>query len=677
MRYRREVDGLRALAIVPVVLFHAGFQSFSGGFVGVDVFFVISGYLITLKILEDIDDGRFSIVDFYERRARRILPALFCMMLVCIPIAWVSMIPSDFQAFATNGVAVSLFVSNFAFWQQDGYFAPNSEQNPLLHTWSLAVEEQFYLFFPLFVAALFVFGRRWVIAGVAAVAVCSLLLAQLGGNLSFTPPFIDAPFEWFNQPDFASFYLPLGRAWELMLGALAAFYLQRRAPVPGRSSDILALAGLGLILYSVFAFDPGTLFPSVYTLVPTVGALLLILFAHKGTHVARWLSHPSLVGIGLISYSLYLWHQPVFAFARLRTIGELTPAVLAGLILLIAVLSFLSWRYVEAPFRRRRLVSRRQIFQYSALAMVAFLAFGMVGYATRGFDHRFDSNALAHKELKTFEDSQCRSFRADDVGGYCALGADVAPSFAMVGDSHAAALFDSVGREVRQHGLAFLAFGADWCAPLYGFELTRTHCREKVRAGLDALLADERIQFVVLAAEWSLYSTGHRWGLDPQLASDDVGSAAELEDNVVVFARALHATVDLLRSHGKAVVLIDPTPELDFDLSHTLERQQFLESDDPIRAPSLADYRRRNAAVLSLFAGLENRVERIRTQAIFCADGTDRCVIFDREGRPLYSDSNHLNELGALRLATVLTDRIAGRFTASRSRVTTAGLDGA
>jgi peptidoglycan/LPS O-acetylase OafA/YrhL len=211
MDYRREIDGLRALAVLPVILFHAGFDSFSGGFVGVDVFFVISGYLITTIILAELEQGKFSIVNFYERRARRILPALFLVMLVCLPFAWLWLLPIDMKDFSRSLIAVSVFVSNILFWRESGYFDTATELKPLLHTWSLAVEEQFYVVFPLLLILLWRLGRRWILVTLGLAFFASLALS-----------------EWATYANrSAAFYLLPTRGWELLLGAFAAFYLSK------------------------------------------------------------------------------------------------------------------------------------------------------------------------------------------------------------------------------------------------------------------------------------------------------------------------------------------------------------------------------------------------------------------------------------------------------------------
>ncbi|MBT4881240.1 MAG: acyltransferase, partial [Flavobacteriales bacterium] len=253
MKYRAEIDGLRALAVLPVILFHAGFEWFSGGFVGVDVFFVISGYLITTIIISEMAQGKFSIVNFYERRARRILPALFFMMAACLPFAWLWLAPNDLKDFGQSLVAVSTFSSNILFWSESGYFDTAAELKPLLHTWSLAVEEQYYILFPIFLMLTWKLGIRWILILLSIVFFISLGVAQWGANY---------------YPSGAFFLLP-ARGWELLVGVFAAFHLKYNTHKKSHIvNQLLSLLGFGMIAYSIIAFDETTPFPSLYALIP-------------------------------------------------------------------------------------------------------------------------------------------------------------------------------------------------------------------------------------------------------------------------------------------------------------------------------------------------------------------------------------------------------------------------
>ena len=387
MVYRKDIDGLRAVAVLPVLLFHAGFDAFGGGFVGVDVFFVISGYLITALILKEKEEGTFSLLNFYERRARRILPALFFVMLCCLPFGWLWLLPSALHDLADSMIAVVLFVSNIHFYQEAGYFAPAANEQPLLHTWSLSVEEQFYLLFPLLIMAFWSKGRKFLIGLVASIGMLSLLVAQFGGHAFNFGEAITSKAAFTSVPEFAFYLLPT-RAWELLLGSLAAFYLQRNE---GRDwgGETLSLMGLASILYAVITFDDRTPHPSFFTLLPVGGTVLIILFATPGTLAARLLSTPLLVGLGLISYSVYLWHQPLFAFFRISGHEDPSPLAFLLLIMLSLGLGWLTWRYVERPFRDRGRVSRKQIFRYSALGAGALGSIALLGHEFDGFINRF------------------------------------------------------------------------------------------------------------------------------------------------------------------------------------------------------------------------------------------------------------------------------------------------
>jgi peptidoglycan/LPS O-acetylase OafA/YrhL len=384
MRYRAEIDGLRAIAVFPVILFHAGFEHFNGGFVGVDVFFVISGYLITSIILAEKEQGTFSLVNFYERRARRILPALFLVMFVSLPFAWLWLLPSDMKDFSQSLVAVSTFASNILFWHETGYWGAANELKPLLHTWSLAVEEQYYVLFPLFLALLWRFRERWMLSSFIVIAAISLIASQWGA---------------YNNPS-ANFFLLPTRGWELAIGACIAFYfMYQKQSIRTLLShklidEVFGLVGLLMIGYAVYTFDKTVPFPSVYALIPTIGAALIIFFSSPETLIGRLLGTKVLVGIGLISYSAYLWHQPLFEFARHRSLKE--PSEL--LFLVLAVLSFplahLSWKFVERPFRKKGGVSKRAIFAFSFVGSVVFIAIGLAGHMTDSFGSRTTKSEL-------------------------------------------------------------------------------------------------------------------------------------------------------------------------------------------------------------------------------------------------------------------------------------------
>ena len=366
MKYRTEIDGLRSVAVLPVIFFHAGWHFFGGGFVGVDIFFVISGYLITTIIADELSRGEFSILRFYERRAKRILPALFVVCTASLFMAWLFLHSRDFSDFTSSLVAVATFSSNILFWLEADYFDTAAEMKPMLHTWSLAVEEQFYIFFPLLLMALWKLGQTRLAWIIGAICLGSLALAQW--------QVVHAPM--------AAFFLLPARAWELGIGALCAFYLRGSpAPLGLALKNALSLLGLGLIAYAIFAFDARTPTPSVTTLAPTLGTALIILFASPGTWVQSLLSLRPMVAVGLISYSAYLWHQPLMSFARHNSLEEPAWYIMAALVVLTLVLAWLSLRYIETPVRKGRIPQLR-VFAYSATGLLAFVTLGLFVYTT-------------------------------------------------------------------------------------------------------------------------------------------------------------------------------------------------------------------------------------------------------------------------------------------------------
>ena len=374
MKYRPEIDGLRSFAVIPVILFHAGFSLFGGGYVGVDVFFVISGYLITTIIIGDHEGKGFSIIEFYERRARRILPALMFVILCTIPVAWLLYQPFDMEDYGTSLVAVSAFSSNILFWLESGYFDTAAELKPMLHTWSLAVEEQFYVIFPLLLIAIWRLPRAVVLGILVGLTIASLLVAQWG----------------VRAMPIAAFYLLPARGWELLIGALVAFYLKDRSEPPFTQTIREGLGILGLIAlgYSIVAFDHSTPWPSFYALAPVLGTAALILAAQPGTIANRVLSFRWFVSIGLISYSAYLIHYPLFAFVRYASIDTPPVWLMSAMAILSLPLAWVSWKFIEAPFRDRRKMGRSTIFILALVASAAVAAFGLTARLSLGFPDR-------------------------------------------------------------------------------------------------------------------------------------------------------------------------------------------------------------------------------------------------------------------------------------------------
>lgn len=567
MRYRAEIDGLRAIAVVPVMLFHAGFNRFSGGYVGVDVFFVISGYLITTIILSEKDQGVFSLVRFYERRARRILPALFLVMSVSLLLAWFWLLPSDMKRFSKSLAAVSTFASNILFLSETGYWDTANGLKPLLHTWSLAVEEQYYLLFPLFLMLMWRFGKRRIFAVLALIAVISLAVAQWWATINPT----------------ANFYLLPTRAWELALGACIAFYLLNgdREPLvrppfrPNPLHEFLGFAGLAMIVYAVFAFDESLAYPGFYTLIPTVGTGLIILFSTSETLTGRLLGTRLLAGFGLISYSMYLWHQPLFAFARHRSLKGPDPLVLAGLTVLSVLLAYASWKYVEKPFRKKGRISRRVVFRFAASGSLAFILIGLTGAITDGFGTRFMSNKFTFKSVKTklkvnhgLSGTCDRSFTLSP-----ACRTSDKPEILVWGDSCAMHL--TPGIMASNPDAKIIQMTKTGCGPFFDAAVVTSkyppalsmECLEFTANVRQWLRTNNTVKFVVMSSIFAAYLSKENKML---LRGGKISEAG-----VDVAAREFEKTLDELEEMGITPIVVSPPPRNGDDLGRCLARAEW------------------------------------------------------------------------------------------------------
>lgn len=373
--YRPEIDGLRAFAVLPVIFFHAGVPGFTGGFVGVDVFFVISGYLITALLMAELEEtGRVSILGFYERRARRLVPALFFMLAIVSVLAGFILWPAMLIEFGVNAAASAVFLSNVSLWLQGGYFGGPGETNALLHTWSLAVEEQYYILVPPALWAAWWLGRhRAILALIVISIVTSLFIAEMGTKYAAT----------------ANYYLLPSRAWELMIGALASVVWAKGKRVSAPLQDPLGWLGLLLIAGSVVFITEDTPFPGVWAIPSTLGTALLLISAGPGTWIGRLLTLRVFVFFGLISYSLYLWHQPLLALYRVQA-GEDASAVGLGVMVVASVaMGWISWRYVERPFRNRSFMTQAKVLLSTVACLGVVGATGVFFVTTRGLVNRY------------------------------------------------------------------------------------------------------------------------------------------------------------------------------------------------------------------------------------------------------------------------------------------------
>lgn len=627
MEYRREIDGLRAVAVLPVVFFHAGFTLFSGGYVGVDIFFVISGYLITSILIKDLESGKFSIAKFYERRARRILPALFFVILCCIPFAYVWMIPQQFKDFSQAIVSVLLFASNVLFWKKEHYFAPSAEENPLLHTWSLAVEEQFYIFFPILLFVLWRFGKQPVFYVVLGLSCVSLLLSEWG---------------WRNYSS-ANFYLLPTRAWELGIGAMCALYLHNHVVKMSQSFPIL---GLALILYSIFMFDESIPFPSFYTLMPVLGTSLIILFCSRGTLVYKLLSLKYVVWIGLLSYSIYLWHQPLMAFARIKFYSHLNWATMLSLCITSIILAYFTWRYIERPFRVKDgswINTRVKVFSTAIIASFAMFSFGLYGHISNGMPERINLSKEKIPYIETAIESpmrnQCHAspgniIEPEDACRYNNKRA----SIAVFGDSHVVELAYALGEQVKEDDVGVAHFSFSGCGPSFG-KNDDSPCTEWTENTIDYIIDNNDFTHVVVSYNLAPLIWGNVQETYPNLPSNTISERG------ISVTDSLRSMLIAIAGSGKKVIFVDQYPELPRRI-HILLYLESLKDGNVLGLPRswwnvFKDFFENTQSI-------PEPVNQVNVDDIFC----DKDVCYGgKDGVSFYFDDDHLSVEGARKVA--------------------------
>ncbi|WP_299846571.1 acyltransferase family protein [uncultured Roseovarius sp.] len=632
MKYRGEIDGLRTLAVVPVILFHADIAPFGGGFVGVDVFFVISGFLISTIIINELDAGNFSILRFYERRARRILPALFAVMIACIPFAWFWLMPRDLEDFADSMIAVTFFVSNFLFWLEAGYFETAAELKPLLHTWSLAVEEQYYIFFPLLLMFLNPLGKNIVLKSLIVIFIVSFILSQWG--IYFRPT--------------ATFFLLPARGWELLIGVFAAMYLQKK---PGLArtlqSDILSFLGLLLIIIPIFIYNDETPFPGAYALPATIGTALIILFARSGTIAHRLLATKPMVAIGLVSYSAYLWHQPVFAFYKHRFGNASFDDYVFLLIALSLALATFSFWVIERPFRRAATVkqlsaSMAACFVLIAGAATAFLTIVDENYkSVPSYQWALEN---APPELLTYLGKKGVTGKCDNEISrlgikYCHFGVpEKDPTMVVWGDSLSGALLHGLDQVAQEKGMAGMVFTTNGCPPVMGLRnpalSTCTH--ETHQEVLEQILSLPKVDTVMITGNLTV----------SMIAGTVFINGYKTSPEIVRQQMLLVGTV--FRTAGIKTVLIEQGPIYDervaeYELQRirsdhtepmTISREEQFESVEPTQG--LAD----------VFDSYVSTID------FFCNE-TD-CPSVDSDGNMVIYDRNHVTSNYSVKLARFL-----------------------
>ena len=639
--YRPDIDGLRAVSVVVVMLFHLGLPGISGGFVGVDVFFVISGYLITAIIAREFDAGQFTFMGFYERRIRRIYPALIVVLAATFIGGWIVLMPREFLAFSRTLIATPLFAANFMFLGEDGYFDAVSITKPLLHMWSLGVEEQFYIILPWLLIASQKRGwnRPRVVAGVVAVSLASSVIA--------------GEFEWGQ----AYFLLPM-RFWELGFGAMLALHGVR---IGGRLRDVAGVGGLAAIVAACVLIDESMPFPGWVALVPVVGACGVLLA--EGSPANRLLATAPFVFIGRISYPMYLWHWPLIVFAVYVIGRPLAGWEAAAVFALTVLLSWGTLLLVEAPIRARRvLAGRSRLFVTASAFSLVLVGCGIAGMAQRGLPWRFspEVRAIAGVDVeRPLIDRHCRIGRSAWVKEMppCEIGAQRPGryDFAILGDSHSRSVAGAIGLVGAEVGAKGLYLGRVACPPLRGLERTGIgdrRCAEHLDWALQRIV-DEDIRTVVIVSRWGVILPKSAFGLEPlgDLTFSHAGRRLTSTTHRAEVAAALKRTFDALE--GRRVVILFSIPEIGWDVPMSLAAAARFGRDAPV-PPDRATYEARQKKVRDLFADIgipRPGYEIVEPADFLCGTGTCR---IEMDGRLLYSDDDHPSEFGAGVLARLL-----------------------
>ena len=643
-KYRADIDGLRAVAVLSIVLFHLDIEPFTGGFVGVDIFFVISGFLITSIIVRELQAGEFSLARFYERRVRRILPALIVVLVATLLTGLLLLTPQQFEELAGSAAATTVFSSNLFFFFGTGYFDGPSEYKPLLHTWSLAVEEQYYILFPFL---LIVIARR------LAFRFVPWLLATAG--LSFFVCIMATP-----SHEAAAFFLIPFRAWELLIGSLLA--VQIAPPLGGRRArELLAASGLLMVLTSVLVYTRNTPFPGVAAALPTIGTAFII---HAGTSggslVNRALGIKVLVFFGLISYSLYLWHWPVVVYAKTLLINEPNDIELAVMAMAILLLSTLSWRFVETPFRNRRMLGPRpRLFAsfaaVSALLLAATLGVkAMDGLATGPGSGALSAESIGDPGWKHWK--RCEELGEQDPASpeLCRFGDENAPArYLFWGDSHALALATAANLSARRRQASGWLAVRTGCPPLLSIERPgRQSCDEFNRAILKFASEHPEVDTVILGARWAISANGTRYKNESGRPVTLVDlQSSENRDGAELLATGLRRTVAALDALGKSIVLVTQVPEVGYDVPSANYTARLTGRDvNEMIAPSTAEYAQRTGKVSEAFTALaaEFPLAIVDPSTQLC--NSDYCRVVT-DGTPLYRDDNHLSLRGCVLLS--------------------------
>lgn len=652
MKYRAEIDGLRAVAVLSVILFHADITGFSGGYIGVDVFFIISGYLITTIIINEKEKNTFSLVQFYINRARRILPLLYLVLIFSTIVAYIVLPPLYLYYFSQSLLSAISFLSNVYFYMKTGYFSPSSEQFPLLHTWSLAIEEQFYLIFPFLMITLWSLRKK----------IQFIILLSLGiTSLIFSNYLISN-----NEIDM-NFYLIFSRAWELLAGSIIALVLLNITITHSWRNDLFSFFGFSLILLSVFFFTKLTVSSTLFMLIPIIGTLMIIVYCDENTFIGKLLSTKFLVFIGLISFSLYLWHFPIFAFMKVTsTWNNSTLSVVLALIFTLVftlVFSVFSYKYVEKLFRDRDVVSTRAFISVSLLSTLLLVSCGLWIYSNKGLSERYEESLFSSSIKSSPKRKECHASKNKYIppNNACEYSGDKV-SWAVMGDSHSVEIGYALSERIKANNSGVKHLSYSGCPPALQFKVKDSGCNKWINESVKHLENNESIKNIILAFRHTGYLYGsNQMNNYPLIESNESISHVYTEDfnrslsvdPREVYWRSFLSIVNRLEIAGKTVFILYPIPELPQRIT-TLVRPVTIFSKKTsislMNTTTASHYYNRNKYILNKLNTLKytKKLRKIEPYNVYCS--VDYCSAI-KNGRALYFDDNHPSIYGAKLIA--------------------------
>lgn len=655
--YRPEIDGMRAIAVMAVVLYHFSVPGVGGGLVGVDIFFVISGFLIGgILWREQAQNGRIDLVRFYLRRVRRLAPAFFAMALAALVVGWAVLLPFEFREFGKELIASASYLANVHFYRETGYFDAGAETKILLHNWSLAVEEQFYLFLPFFILLL---RRR---QSLLIASLWALFALSLAGCIWLTGV---------NQP--AAFYLFPLRAWELLAGVLLAVHAGEGRT--GGGSFALSALGLALMLAGIVWVRPGAGFPGWQVALPVAGAVLALMSGRHANPVNWALASPPAVFIGKISYSLYLWHWPVFTLSLYWRGSYSGPLEALGWMALAFVLATLSWRFIEQPVRRSARIGNRGLLALWLAGTMLALGFGTWIYLRDGAPERFAQATRTHIDATAdfLQDwSRCHVPAQGPLEGVelCPIGPEGTPQVLIWGDSHLRAVKEGLDLAAHEAAMPGLVVWVAGCPPLFG--LTKSENTTNAAEDLACIRTTERIETamqagalpnrLMLVARWSYYAEGRGIGLDAQntilLKARNAGLRAP--DQATLLAHAFAASLGEMSQHFDAIYLLRQPPEIPFYDSRIFAREAArgrLNAEEATQPRALAEARAARGEAPLKQAEAAGQATILDTWPYFC--GPETCTAMP-DGKARYFDNNHVTNSAGLEMRALFAPLFAG-----------------